>query len=673
MNNSTIIKEENILKYNIALYLLLLVVESGIKILFSFIGDTTGKVLSMLYADFKNIFYMILPELFFYVVAIVSIYVFFAWANTKIIQHILLKIKKTDRFKNNDNVVVYVLFLVNGLFILINYYFIGVLYPTSQHDVFDFNTLPQLSITTFIFYAFVLCYFFVVYWSLSNSRKAVRYGFAALFLLSFSYNFWPQVQPFFLEDNLQNKNKGPNVIILGVDSLRFDHLVRNNYPYSIAPNVENFLKKSVVFSKAYTPLARTFPSWMSILTGKYPSETGMRYNLIQRQYYTNSDPTLPELLKEEYGYHTVHAMDETRFCNLTPDDGFDELMQPVTGFIDFFFGRIHDFSLSNLYFNNRVGSVLFPFIINNRAIPRLYDGKQFVQDIENKLASLSKKDRFFFSAHLCAAHWPYFLRGSKKGTRKKPLSTHEEYEESIKFADNQLGLILEAIKRNNIYDNSIIILLSDHGESFDSSEWGHGTSLYDNSQNHIVLGIKPAGFNGHYEDDRIVSTIDLAPTVVNLLGVESNSHYTGQALFAKSENKRLNNLPKTAFMETGFHFYHSFGRSYTLHEMVDNCSHYYKVVPETKKIIVKDEYHEEIIDAKQLALLTDQWKLIAQKNKKNEWNVELFKLDDKMSSTNVRDQFPQVVEKLIPQLSEHFGVDIQTSQAKTQLAAILDN
>ena len=120
-----------------------------------------------------------------------------------------------------------------------------------------------------------------------------------------------------------------------------------------------------------------------------------------------------------------------------------------------------------------------------------------------------------------------------------------------------------------------------------------------------------------------------------------------------------------AFMETGFHFYHSFGRSYTLHEMVDNCSHYYKVVPETKKIIVKDDYHEEIIDAKQLALLTDQWKLLAQKNKKNEWNVELFKLYDKMSSTNVRDQFPQVVEQLIPHLSEHFGVDIQTSQAKT--------
>mgnify|MGYP000119678170 CR=1 FL=1 len=43
----------------------------------------------------------------------------------------------------------------------------------------------------------------------------------------------------------------------------------------------------------------------------------------------------------------------------------------------------NDLSLSNLYFNNRVGSVLFPFINNNRAIFQLYDGKQFVQDIDN--------------------------------------------------------------------------------------------------------------------------------------------------------------------------------------------------------------------------------------------------------------------------------------------------
>lgn len=664
------INENKILKYNIVIYLLLLVMETGNNILFSLSSAKTGKVLSSLYGDASGLFRLILPEFLFYVVILTSIYMIFAWLNASIIQRLLLKIKDIFKREINDYFAVSVFFIVNGVFIFINYCFVGLLYPLSYHNVFNFSYLPQFNATTCVFYVFVFFYFLTAYWSLAQSKKIVRYGCAALFLFSFSYNMWPQIQSSFPLNNDNKGNQGPNVIILGIDSLRSDYLVRNGNSQMIAPNVEKFLEKSHVFTNAYTPLARTFPSWMSILTGKYPSETGIRYNLIQRHRYSNDHPTLSELLQEQYGYYTVHAMDETRFCNLIPDDGFDELMHPVTGIVDFLFGRMHDYSLSNLYFNNRIGGILFPFIKNNRAVSNLYDGKQFVHDIENKLTSLKDKDRFFFAAHLCAAHWPYTLRGLNKGTMDNPIMPHDRYREAIKMADEQLGLIIEAIKRNDLYDNSIIVVLSDHGESFDSN-WGHGTTLYDDSQNHIVLGIKPVGYNGHNENENnyLVSTVDIAPTIVDLIGVESSDSFSGKSIFAVNEDNWQDDTKRAVFMETGFHLFHSFGKGFTIEEMVNVGAAYYKVSPETKKIIVKDEYHEKIIDTKQLSLLTEEWRLIAQKDRDDNWNVDLFKFNDKKSSRNLRDQFPLVVDELLPRLAEHFNMDINLSETKMKSAA----
>lgn len=657
MRKFTIVKENKILKYNIAVYLLLLVMETGVNILFLLSGAKTGKVLSSLYGDAFSILSLILPDLLFYLIVITGIYIVFAWMNARIIQKLLLKTGNIFRCEDNDYLAVSLFFLVNGIFICVNYCFVSLLYPTTNHDVFHFSSVPQFSLTIRIFYVFVFGYFLTVYWSLSQSRRTVRYGCSALFILLISYNIWPQLHSSLPVNNNNKTNQGPNIIMLGIDSLRPDHLVRNGYSQMIAPNVENFLEKSLVFTNAYTPLARTFPSWMSILTGKYPSETGIRYNLIQRHYYSNDQPTLTELLQKEYGYYTVHAMDETRFCNLLAEDGFDELMHPVTGVVDFLFGRMHDYSLSNLYFNNRTGGILFPFIKNNRAVSHLYDGKQFIYEIENKLASLKDNDRLFFAVHLCAAHWPYKLRGLNNGKMNNPIMPHEKYQQAIKMADKQLGLILDSIKRNNLYDNSIIVVLSDHGESFES-DWGHGTTLYDDNQNHIVLGVKPVGYKGHNEDDRLVSTVDIAPTIVDLLGIEIDISFSGKSFFTNNDDEYQGNPERAVFMETGFHLFHSFGKGFTINEMVNTGAEYYAVSPESKKIIVKDEYHEKIINTKQLSILTDEWRVIAQKNKKNEWKIDLFDFDDKNSSINVSDKFPQVVEELVPQLAEHFNIDI---------------
>jgi len=455
----------------------------------------------------------------------------------------------------------------------------------------------------------------------------------------------------------EKRNKGPNVILLGIDSLRPDHLTRNGYSEQIAPHVEEFLDNSIIYTNAHTPLARTFPSWMSILTGEYPTATGLRYNLIQRHYYNKAQPTLPELLKKEYGYYTFHAMDETRFCNIIPEDGFDEFKHPVTGVVDFLFSGMHDFTFTNLYFNNRIGGLLFPFIKNNRSVTHLYDGNLFVNDIAGKLKSLRNKERLFLAVHLCAAHWPYTMRGVNTHFENKLMSDHERYQEAIKIADDQFGIIINEIKQTGLYDNSIIILLSDHGESF-AKHWGHGTSLYDANQNHIVLGVKPANYNGYEENDSLVSTIDIAPTIIDLLGLEPVSGFRGKVLHAKTDEVQQDEKKRSVFLETGFHLFHPFGKGFTVDEMISAGAKFYTVSPETEKIIVKDQYHERIVSTKQLGLLTEEWRLIAQKDRYEKWGAELFDISDKECIKDISDQYPLVFEKLIPQLEKHFEIDI---------------
>ena len=249
------------------------------------------------------------------------------------------------------------------------------------------------------------------------------------------------------------------------------------------------------------------------------------------------------------------------------------------------------------------------------------------------------------------------MRSINTHSKNKVMSDHERYQEAIKIADNQLGIIIDEIKRSGLYDNSIIILLSDHGESFEKY-WGHGTSLYDDNQNHIVLGVKPVGYDGHDEDDRLASTVDIAPTIIDLLGIDTNIIFTGKSLLAESIDGSEDNLKRSVFMETGFHFFHSFGKGFTIGEMVNAGAKFYEVSPETKKIIVKDQYHERIMSSKQLGLLTEKWRLIAQEDRYEKWRVELFDISDKECTNNISEQFPSVLENLTPQLEEHFGIDI---------------
>src|SRR5690606_2413576 len=103
----------------------------------------------------------------------------------------------------------------------------------------------------------------------------------------------------------------PNILLIGVDSLRPDETGFVNGQSRLTPNIDAFLREARWFDTAYTPLGRTFGGWMAALTGREPINSGARENLIGNDVVTR-DVTLGHRLREQ-GYRTVLAMDERHF------------------------------------------------------------------------------------------------------------------------------------------------------------------------------------------------------------------------------------------------------------------------------------------------------------------------------------------------------------------------
>jgi hypothetical protein len=146
----------------------------------------------------------------------------------------------------------------------------------------------------------------------------------------------------------------PNIVIIGLDSLRYDAVRRQN---SLTPSIDAFLQGAVSFSNATTPLARTFPSWVSLITGRHPHTTGATVNLLPR-HVIHTGETLPQLLSRK-GYRSVYAIDEVRFSNLDLSYGFDQMITPPIGATDFMLGFFAVTPRSILLMNTRVGGMVF--------------------------------------------------------------------------------------------------------------------------------------------------------------------------------------------------------------------------------------------------------------------------------------------------------------------------
>jgi len=412
-----------------------------------------------------------------------------------------------------------------------------------------------------------------------------------------------------------------DIIFIGLDSLRADALGKGD-----TPAIDAFFSQAARFSDTTTPLARTFPAWVSLLSGKHPHTTGATVNLLPR-HLIHTGETLPQTLRRS-GYATVYAIDEVRFSNLDTSYGFDKMIAPPIGATDFLLGFFADTPLSNLLVNTYVGRKLFPYAHANRAAATTYDPDAFINRIEREIPTAGP---VFLATHLTLAHWPYSWAGADWTSDPDNLSGTDAlatvYRKSLRRLDRQFSDLLQILSDSGLTRNATIVVFSDHGESLgehrnehmhgapgtmlsEGKYFGHGTSVFAQDQYRVVLGIRSFGnapiiIPEHGIDiSAPVSLEDIAPTIVEAFSLDSTESYEGLSLLPLLQNEQeakgtFSN--RIRFTETEFNPAGIAPGTVMTSSALKEAARFYQVDPLTDRISIKESYIGEISEQRQFA------------------------------------------------------------------------
>jgi len=432
---------------------------------------------------------------------------------------------------------------------------------------------------------------------------------------------------------------GINLIFLGVDSLRPDRLRALGCPRVVVPNLDAFSEKSVVFREAFTPLARTAPSLVSLFTGVEPHTHGIRHMFPPRNRRTVRVPTLPRILAGR-GYRSEVVTDYAGDMFKRIDLDFDAVHGPEAFNLQLVVkGEILNRTPAFLpLFNNALGHRLFPVL---RALPANADPDLTADRFLERLEAMDGDRPFLLTGFFTGPHTPY--AASYPGYR---LFTDPEYEGDNKYAyfvrsldrlagleealpehevnqiralydgachqmDAALGRIFRAIRRRGLWHRTIIVVFADHGESLyePRNTSDHGKWFWGDEANRIPLIF--AG--GPVEDragivDGVVRITDVVPTILSLLGMESPPTVEGVDLGPRMKGESCE--PLALFAETGIWL-----DSSTTFRDDETALTYPSVeqllVPEADSVMVlRDVFNDTVEEAKHRCLRTDRWKLV---------------------------------------------------------------
>jgi hypothetical protein len=386
----------------------------------------------------------------------------------------------------------------------------ALLFPQSNYSI-AFSSLARPGLAYGLGTLFSIGCLYALLRTLNTRRRLVLTGAAGALLVVSGFGA------------LQAVGSAPpaqrNIIIVGVDSLSASAFGRLR---PSLPNLSHLMDTGVNHQRAYTPLGRTFPAWVSILSGKPPAEHGAIFNLRDMDHVAKRGLISGELRSR--GYRTVYAIDERRFNNLDQSFGFDYVIGPRAGALDFIVQRLNDTPLSNLLMQSGLGKQVMPFSYINAASPNNYDAEGFVGAVLNKVAGARQ---LFLAVHFESAHFPFATRHAQE-TFTTPNQFWNKHAAALTAVDRQVGLLMAGLAQQGYLDSALVIVLSDHGEGLGEVEaditlggeptqlrvYGHGADVLSDHENHIVLGIidyrngRPSGAS---TDTRQVSLLDLKP------------------------------------------------------------------------------------------------------------------------------------------------------------------
>ena len=482
----------------------------------------------------------------------------------------------------------------------------------------------------------------------------------------------------------------PNIILIGIDSVNPERITLHN-----TPTIYNFLHSGAYFINTISPLARTYPAWTTILTGLYPINHYARENLIPISLVKSNASIIWQI--KQLQYQTMFATDERRFSNIDKDFGFDRIIGPRLGINDFILGSFYNFPLSNLLINSPIGAWLFPYQYINRASHYVYYPQIFDKEITKTLQK-NHQQPCFLAVHFTLAHWPYTWASSKPYTKDKI-----QYFQALHRVDKQVATLLKQLQKYKLLNNSLIILLSDHGEAlyFDtnsrltqlknyqgklpstlvhyfktmtattlSQSNGHGSDILSPIQFSCLLGIKIFFNNKQINQQQIIKTrialIDIAPTIYDFLHLSVANNFDGISLLQKILNPESKLIQRAFILESGMLpnlliatnnkvFLH---QSVGINELMNNL---YKINKKTQYIELKKDKLLQVNASKLYGIIDGHWLLALYPNQLQYIPV-LMNLHNKKWTDSANSVFAKTnhLQKLLKKLQMMYNNDLHS-------------
>jgi len=350
------------------------------------------------------------------------------------------------------------------------------------------------------------------------------------------------------------------VILISIDTLRSDRLPMYGYDRVSTPNLDALRADAILYERAYSHCPLTLPSHSSIMTGLLPSEHGVRDNTGYR--VDPKTPTLAELLKKN-GYATAAAVSA---YVLRRESGI------ARGF-DFY-----DDDVEALGKSATIGAVQ-------------RDGRITIEAAQRWLGDNVDHGGkpFFLFVHMYEPHTPY--------TPPEPFASQykDNYDGEIAYADSLVGNLIADLKARDVYDDAMIVLLSDHGEGLnDHGEEEHGVFLYREAIQVPLLVKLPKSAHKGKSVAAPVQLIDVFSTILGQTATPgSTRNATARSLLTFLE---ADAPARPIYSETYYPRLH-FGWS-DLHSLIDGPHHYIRAPqPELYDIVADRAEKTNVIEA----------------------------------------------------------------------------
>lgn len=306
-----------------------------------------------------------------------------------------------------------------------------------------------------------------------------------------------------------------NVLIFVMESVAAEYVDPYGSKFGATPTLRAYRDRSLLVRNAYANVPSTNKSLLSLLCGIYP---WISFRSLTQDHPTADVTSISSVLAQRGFRTSLFFSSDLRHQNM---DGF--------------LAR-HDFDRVEDYRTRQAEAPLIRYELQRGETVTATDDATTARSF-NRWIDAEPDKPFFSVLWTVATHHPYFPRGEGKdfGVKSRALN---RYLNALEDGDAALGMVLEHLESRRLLDRTLVVVLGDHGEAFGRhGQIGHASNVWEENLRIPLMWIHPV-FKGT-EDAELASIIDIAPTVLDLLGAPAPATWQGRSLFAQDRVPRV--------------------------------------------------------------------------------------------------------------------------------------